>query len=69
MPVKKSRTEKSTDPVLADQGGRNTASDPVTPTREDIIRQRAYSLYEQRGKCDGQALDDWLAAESQAKAS
>ncbi len=29
------------------------------------IRSRAYELYEQRGKADGFALDDWLQAESE----
>jgi hypothetical protein len=32
------------------------------------IRQRAYQLYEQRGKQPGRALDDWLAAELEIKA-
>ena len=27
------------------------------------IRRRAYQLYEERGKVDGFALDDWLLAE------
>ncbi len=29
------------------------------------IRHRAYELYEQRGRDDGHALDDWLQAESE----
>jgi hypothetical protein len=28
-----------------------------------LIRQRAYELYERRGRTDGHALDDWLQAE------
>jgi hypothetical protein len=32
--------------------------------REQTVRQMAYSLYEQRGRRDGKALDDWLNAES-----
>ena len=32
---------------------------------EDRIRLRAYQLYEQRGRGDGHALDDWLQAETQ----
>jgi Protein of unknown function (DUF2934) len=32
---------------------------------EERIRQRAYELYEQRGKVDGFALDDWLQAEAE----
>jgi hypothetical protein len=32
---------------------------------EETIRIRAYELYEERGKRDGQALDDWLRAEAE----
>jgi DUF2934 family protein len=32
---------------------------------QDQIRQRAYELYEERGKEDGHELDDWLQAESE----
>ena len=31
------------------------------------IRQRAYELYEQRGRTDGHELDDWLQAECEIK--
>ena len=34
---------------------------------EQQIQQRAYELYEQRGRTDGQDLDDWLQAESEIK--
>ena len=30
---------------------------------EARIRMRAYEIYEDRGKGDGRALDDWLQAE------
>lgn len=30
---------------------------------EESIRRRAYELYEQRGRIEGFALDDWLQAE------
>jgi len=30
---------------------------------EERIRQRSFELYEQRGRVDGYALDDWLQAE------
>lgn len=36
---------------------------------EEQIRRRAYELYEQRGRGDGFALDDWLQAESELTAS
>jgi hypothetical protein len=41
-----------------------TASVPASRT-EDEIRQRAYQLYEERGRQDGHALDDWLRAEAE----
>jgi len=31
------------------------------------IQQRAYELYEQRGRTDGHDLDDWLQAECEIK--
>lgn len=37
------------------------------PGVEQKIRQRAYELYETRGRGDGHDLDDWLAAESELK--
>ena len=30
---------------------------------DEVIRQRAYELYELRGREDGHDLDDWLQAE------
>ncbi len=35
------------------------------PTRDDLIRRRAFDLYERNGAVDGRALDDWLAAEAE----
>jgi hypothetical protein len=35
------------------------------PSIDERIRLRAYDLYERRGRTDGQALDDWLGAESE----
>ena len=32
---------------------------------EEKIRVRAYELYEQRGRIEGHALDDWLQAEEE----
>jgi len=35
------------------------------PELQEQIRRRAYELYEQRGRDDGQQLGDWLQAESE----
>ncbi len=61
---------KRTDPVLPDQGGRMIAVDPLgtNANREEKVRLRAYQLYEQRGRKEGYADEDWLEAESQIPA-
>jgi hypothetical protein len=39
---------------------------PAQPNEiEESIRRRAYELYEQRGRIEGFALDDWLQAEAE----
>jgi hypothetical protein len=38
-------------------------------TLEDQVRARAYELYEERGKEDGDDLDDWLRAEAELTSS
>ena len=37
---------------------------PPSPPREESLRLLAYSYYEERGRVDGHALDDWLKAEA-----
>jgi hypothetical protein len=68
-----SATQKSVivDPVLPDQGGRMTQSDPPAGIliREEYVRIRAYQIYEARGRADGNALQDWLLAESELNGS
>lgn len=54
--------EPKSDPVLPDQGGRVMYIDEQ-PNREAVVRQVAYQIYELRGREEGHALDDWLAAE------
>lgn len=68
MTVEKPDKSLKADPVLPDQGGRMTSLDPARPTAlisEESVRLRAYYIYEERGKRDGNALDDWLEAQSQ----
>jgi hypothetical protein len=36
---------------------------PNTAPRQDMIRERAYELYESRGREPGQAEQDWFRAE------
>ncbi len=43
------------------------SDEPVLIPIEQQIQQRAYELYEQRGRTDGHELDDWLQAEQEIK--
>jgi len=47
-----------------------TATAPISEpaafsVTEKAICERAYELYEQRGRLDGHAVEDWLAAEAE----
>jgi Protein of unknown function (DUF2934) len=44
------------------------AHKPVEPVLGHEVQIRGYELYEQRGKRDGLALDDWLKAEAEVRA-
>jgi Protein of unknown function (DUF2934) len=80
MSMKERKAKK--DPVTSDQAGRMMAVDPlginsspeevkrkfkVNFAREDVVRQRAYEIYEQHGREEGYALDHWLQAEYELK--
>jgi H+-transporting ATPase len=42
---------------------------PVSDSRQfemrELIARRAYEIYEERGKCDGEDMNDWLKAEAE----
>jgi len=74
--------EKHGDPVVPDQSGRLMPADPmginaspdevkrkfnINAAREDVVRQRAYEIYEQQGREEGHALNHWLRAEHELK--
>jgi DUF2934 family protein len=47
-------------------GAGGSTPEPATPSAtEEAIRERAYERYEQRRRLDGQAVEDWLAAEAE----
>jgi hypothetical protein len=50
-----------------DPGKKQTtrATEPQTPNAEEQIRQRAYELYEARGREDGHDREDWQQAEAE----
>ncbi len=62
------KSQRKVDPVLPDQGGRAMRGDPVDPAKQEIVRRRAYELYERRGRKNGYDLQDWLDAEAQLRA-
>jgi H+-transporting ATPase len=43
-------------------------SDGQIDLRESIAR-RAYEIYEERGRCDGDDINDWLRAEAEVKSA
>jgi hypothetical protein len=47
-----------------EQGPRTVDAEPTRPDPQRIAA-RAYQLYLERGGTDGQAMDDWLAAEGE----
>jgi len=48
---------------------KQTAKNETEPNREQEIRRRAYTLYEERGHEDGHDVDDWLRAEADINAA
>lgn len=63
--------KKRTDPVVQDQGGRSMPIDPLCPvsaSHQELVRIKAYEIYEQSGKEHGREIDHWLAAEQQVTA-
>jgi len=53
------------DDVYEEYQGQRTELIAVPISLEQDIRVRAYSLYVQRGRRNGFALDDWLEAEAE----
>jgi hypothetical protein len=50
-------------PKVVDKAARPSITRPLD--LEEIIRRRAFEIYEERGKVDGYAIDDWLLAEAE----
>ena len=63
------RVERHPDEIEKKPSTRAPKSDEPTVLIpiEQQIQQRAYELYEQRGRTDGHDLDDWLQAECEIK--
>jgi hypothetical protein len=44
----------------------HTSGREASPHRDEV-QERAYYRYVERGRADGQALDDWLVAETEIR--
>ena len=58
----------SKNPGLKLQSSKSDRNDGQTDLSEMIAR-RAYEIYEERGRCDGEDLNDWIRAEAEVKSS
>ena len=55
---------------MSDQTARpaaQTTSDARAARIRDEVQERAYYRYVERGRTDGRAMEDWLAAESEIR--
>jgi hypothetical protein len=65
------RIKKKHDELLAE----TTETQQVSPLKDEqpslseLIARRAYELYEERGRSDGEDLDDWFRAEAEVRDS
>ena len=60
-PIKSAESQSKTLSITSGHSATNGAS------LEEQIRQRAYELYEQRGRYDGFAEEDWRQAEIEVR--
>lgn len=53
-----------TNPTKQSANGQWKAADQDANVTRSLIAAKAYELFEQRGRANGQDLDDWLKAEA-----
>lgn len=58
--MKSSKTAKSKGGIRGKSGAATTVDEPAL---RDRVAQKAYELYEKRGRTDGCNVEDWLEAE------
>jgi Protein of unknown function (DUF2934) len=67
--VNRATAAKPTATSYAGPGSEKTSSGEQAARRAEVhqglVAQRAYELYEERGRQEGRALEDWLNAERQ----
>ncbi|MDE2394838.1 MAG: DUF2934 domain-containing protein [Burkholderiales bacterium] len=64
----KAAPRRSTSPAPTSAAEPATAAPADLPSRDALVREAAYALYERRGCVYGHELEDWLAAEAQVDA-
>jgi len=77
VPLPASGTQATAGPVLVDSENtasrkplNTAASASLAPSNlQEAIRQRAFEIYQQRGRSSGNAVDDWLRAEREVLAA
>ena len=66
----KSRRKQTSDDSPVNETAPQAVGDTTAAAPDrDRVAMRAYELYQARGGTDGQALEDWLAAESELQRS
>lgn len=66
----KTRSRQDDEVPLETQAAPQAAGDTTAAVPDrDRVASRAYELYQARGGADGQALEDWLAAERELEMS
>jgi Protein of unknown function (DUF2934) len=61
-----SKVQKQSGPEIAVSSRKSPGNVTMMPDAvrsQDLIRERAYELYESRGRAPGQEQEDWLRAE------
>ena len=61
-------TQRATRNPVESRSNENTSTNQPDGHSQDLrarISERAYALYEEHGRVDGHALEDWLEAERQ----
>jgi len=51
------------------EGQRASDTDSGQSELHDLITRRAYEIYEDRGRSEGEAMNDWLRAEAEIRSS
>src|SRR5215469_15830885 len=65
IPIDSAASPVSPNPVMTAGAGDNAALSDRFPGFQEEIRQRAYELYEARGRQEGFQEEDWIRAETE----